>query len=89
MRTELKVEVLRFLSRKGISAREMESFVAVNRDSMCKVIGGLDKGDGIPEESIYPAVLLAIKEGVKTESGCRFFWAGKTDDDCLLDVMGN
>lgn len=82
MKTELKVKVLDFLSRQGISAHESGTCVAVNRDSMCQ--SKFSKG-GTPETDAYPAVLYAVKEFVGTEH--RLFWAGKTDDDLFLDII--
>jgi hypothetical protein len=76
------VEIISFLGAHGIEATECGPCIAVNRDSMCC---SKFSRPGIPEETIYPAVLEAIMERFGTDD--HLFWCGKTDDDLFLGSM--
>jgi len=81
MKIKQIIEVVDFLVSFGVKARAYGDRVAINRDSICS--HPLFVADGLPEETVYPAVRLWVQDHL---SG-TFYWAGKTDDELFLDTI--
>jgi len=82
MKIEKSIAVVDLLMENyGIQARAHGDYVAVDRDSMCN--SGITSGNGVPEETTYPAVLKLIQDNIEG----TFYWSGKTDDELFLNCI--